>query len=121
MTKQKQIRAVLATDFQAGSDLAYFLTLKIESTFSPEMLVDLQRTTWRYIPEDRTLHNYCYENLKYCNYMSYPDIWAMLHSPSAVEFIKKIYDSSSIQHMEAFPRVPFISLSLVLLVVTGYC
>jgi hypothetical protein len=28
------------------------------------MSVDTQQTTWRYIPEDGTLHNHCCENLK---------------------------------------------------------
>jgi hypothetical protein len=93
MTKQKQIRAVLATDLQAGSDMAYFMTLKIKVTCSFEIVVGLPRTTWCYTPEDRTLHNYCYENLKSCNYMSYPDTWTMLHLPSAAEFMKKIYDN----------------------------
>jgi hypothetical protein len=27
-------------------------------------VVDFQQTTWHYIPEDRTLHNHCCENLK---------------------------------------------------------
>jgi hypothetical protein len=33
---------------------------------SSETSVDTQRTTWRYIPEDGTLHNHCCENLKSC-------------------------------------------------------
>jgi hypothetical protein len=31
---------------------------------SSETSVDFQQTTWCYIPEDRTLHNHCCENLK---------------------------------------------------------
>jgi hypothetical protein len=38
------------------------LTLNVESTCSSEVSVDFQRTTRRYIPEDRTLYNYRYEN-----------------------------------------------------------
>jgi hypothetical protein len=47
---------LLATCFTLFSCLAYSFTLKMESTFSPKMLVDLQWTTFHYIPEDRTLH-----------------------------------------------------------------
>jgi hypothetical protein len=32
--------------------------------FFSETSVDFRRTTWRYIPEDSTLDNYSYENLK---------------------------------------------------------
>jgi hypothetical protein len=46
----------------------------MEETFSSETFVDFQRTTRRYIPEDRTLHNHRCENLTsygatigYCN------------------------------------------------------
>jgi hypothetical protein len=28
-----------------------------KQTFFPETSVDFKRNTWRYIPEDRTLHN----------------------------------------------------------------
>jgi hypothetical protein len=37
--------------------LAYSSTLKMEVTCSSETSVDFQRTTRRYIPEERTLHN----------------------------------------------------------------
>jgi hypothetical protein len=45
------------------SGLAYSSALKLEETYSSET-VDFQWTTWCYIPEDRTLHNHCCENLK---------------------------------------------------------
>jgi hypothetical protein len=45
-----------ATHFMLVSCLAYSLTMTVEATFSPETLVDVQRTAWHYIPEDRTLH-----------------------------------------------------------------
>jgi hypothetical protein len=35
-----------------------------ESRWQAETSVDFQRTTWRYIPEDSTLHNHHCENLK---------------------------------------------------------
>jgi hypothetical protein len=38
----------------------------IEATCSSESSVDSHRTTRRYIPEDRTLHNHRYENLNSC-------------------------------------------------------
>jgi hypothetical protein len=34
-------------------------------TCSSETSVDFQRTTWRYSPENRTLHNHRCENLKF--------------------------------------------------------
>jgi hypothetical protein len=37
---------------------------KMEATCSSKMSVDFQRTTWRYIPEDRISHNLRCENLK---------------------------------------------------------
>jgi hypothetical protein len=36
----------------------------METIFSSESSVDIQRTTLRYIPEDSTLHNQGCENLK---------------------------------------------------------
>jgi hypothetical protein len=36
----------------------------MEAICSSETSVDTQRTTRRYIPEDDTLHNHRYENLK---------------------------------------------------------
>jgi hypothetical protein len=36
----------------------------MQATCSHETSVDFQRTTWRYIPEDRTLYAYRCENLK---------------------------------------------------------
>jgi hypothetical protein len=44
-----------ATCFMLVSCLAYSVTLKMEATCSSKTLVDFQRTTWHYIPEDRTL------------------------------------------------------------------
>jgi hypothetical protein len=41
----------------------------MEAICSFETLVDFQRTTWYYIPEDSTLHNHRYENLK--SYVAY--------------------------------------------------
>jgi hypothetical protein len=43
---------------KAGSkqSLAYSSTLKVEATWYSEISVDFQRTTRRYIPEDKTLH-----------------------------------------------------------------
>jgi hypothetical protein len=46
---------LFATCFTLVSCLAYSLTLKKEVTCSSETSVDYQRTTWHYIPEDRTL------------------------------------------------------------------
>jgi hypothetical protein len=48
------------------SCLTYSLTLKMEATCSSKTSDDFQRTTQRYIPEDRTHHNDHCENLKTC-------------------------------------------------------
>jgi hypothetical protein len=53
------------------SCLVYFLTLKMEATCSFETSVDVQRTTRRYIQEDITLHDHCYENLELYRYKDY--------------------------------------------------
>jgi hypothetical protein len=55
---------LLAVCFMLVSGLAYSLILKKEVTFFSEMSVDFPWTTWHYIPEHRTLHNHCCENLK---------------------------------------------------------
>jgi hypothetical protein len=36
----------------------------MEAIYSSETSVDFQRTTRRYTPEDRTLHDHRYENLR---------------------------------------------------------
>jgi hypothetical protein len=48
---------LLATCFTLISCLAHSSALKMEATYSSETPVDLQRTIWHYIPEDRTLQN----------------------------------------------------------------
>jgi hypothetical protein len=35
---------------------AYYSTLKMEAIYSSEISVDFRRTTWHYIPEDKTLY-----------------------------------------------------------------
>jgi hypothetical protein len=54
---------LIATCFTLVSCSAYSLTLNTEVIFSSETSVCFQRITWRYIPVDRTLHNYRCENL----------------------------------------------------------
>jgi hypothetical protein len=52
------LSAHLATSCMLVSCLAYSSTLKMEVTYTCETSVDFQRTTQRYILEDRTLHIY---------------------------------------------------------------
>jgi hypothetical protein len=59
------LKVTLPPAFTLVSCLAYFSTLKTEVTCSSEALVDFQRTTRDYIPEDRTLHNQRCKNLKF--------------------------------------------------------
>jgi hypothetical protein len=56
-------RARFPTCFTLVSCLAYSSALKKKATRSSEISDDFQQTTRRYIPEDRTLHNYRCENL----------------------------------------------------------
>jgi hypothetical protein len=39
----------------------------MEATCSSETSADFQRSTRHYIPDDRTLHNYRFNNLKFYN------------------------------------------------------
>jgi hypothetical protein len=55
--------ASLPPAFMLVSCLAYFSTLKMEATCFSEASVEFQRTTWRYIPEDRTLQEGIYSEL----------------------------------------------------------
>jgi hypothetical protein len=59
-----RVEALLATSFILFSCFAYFSTIKTEATYSSETSFDLQRTTRRYIPVDRILHNHRCENFK---------------------------------------------------------
>jgi hypothetical protein len=56
-----------------------YSTLKMEAMCPSETSVDTQRTTRRYIPEDRTIHNHCCENLK-----SYTEFRQFFHSKQRV-------------------------------------
>jgi hypothetical protein len=60
----KQRESLFATCFTLVSCLSYSSTLKMEVTCSSETSVDFRRTTRRYIPEDRALHNHRCENFK---------------------------------------------------------
>jgi hypothetical protein len=62
--RKKPAELCLPPAFTLVSCSAYFLTLKMEATCSSETSVDFQRTTRRFIPDDTTPHNHCYENLK---------------------------------------------------------
>jgi hypothetical protein len=57
---QREIRC----QAELASCSAYSSTMKMEAIFSSETSGDFQRTTRRYIPEDRALHNHRCENLK---------------------------------------------------------
>jgi hypothetical protein len=46
------------------SYLAYSYAIKTEAKYIPETSVGFKRTTWRYVTEDRTIHNHRCENLK---------------------------------------------------------
>jgi hypothetical protein len=56
--------SLLAAHFHAGFLLGLSFDHDNGGDSSPEMSVDFQWTTCCYIPQDRTLHNHCCENLK---------------------------------------------------------
>jgi hypothetical protein len=53
-----------ATCFTQVSWLAYCSTLKLEAKCFSEMSFDFQRTTERFVQEDRALHDHSCENLR---------------------------------------------------------
>jgi hypothetical protein len=59
--KETSVKPVLiATQFMLVSFLAYYFILKMETTYSSETTVDIQRTARHYISEDRTHHEICF-------------------------------------------------------------
>jgi hypothetical protein len=60
------MQALLTAYFMLVSCLAYSAP-KMKATYSSETSVSFQRTTGRYIPNDRTLQNHRCENLKCYN------------------------------------------------------
>jgi hypothetical protein len=63
---EEHVAELLASYMLLVFCLAYSSILMME-TCSSETSVDTQRTIWRYIPEDRTLHNHSCENIKSYN------------------------------------------------------
>jgi hypothetical protein len=62
--EQETRQAASKPAFTMVSCLAYSSTLKMEATYCSETLNDFQRSAQHYIPEDRTLHKRCCENLE---------------------------------------------------------
>jgi hypothetical protein len=63
-SNSKPGRGPIADYFTLVSFLAYCSTAKIEAAYFSETPVDFLRTTHRYIPKERTVHNHRCENLK---------------------------------------------------------
>jgi hypothetical protein len=59
------MHAELVIYFDAGFMLGLFFDPENGGACCSETSVSLQRSTWRYIPEDRTLHNHRCENVQY--------------------------------------------------------
>jgi hypothetical protein len=53
-----------ATCFVMVSCFAYAWSLKKETIYSPETSFEFHRNSWRYDPQDGTLHNHSCDNLK---------------------------------------------------------
>jgi hypothetical protein len=47
---------LLPTAFMLAYCLDYYMTLKMEAIYFSETSVDIERTTWRYIPENTSLY-----------------------------------------------------------------
>jgi hypothetical protein len=60
--KQAASRALLAACLL---NVGFLLALKMWVTCSSEMPVQFYQTTWYYIPDNRTLHYYCCQNLTF--------------------------------------------------------
>jgi hypothetical protein len=76
-----------------------FFTLKMEAIISSETYFDFQRTTRRYIPEDRTLHNHCCENLQsYIAFTCSCHFLYLLPSHHACDGVEPSHGSYSRQH-----------------------
>jgi hypothetical protein len=59
-----------------------YSTLKMEAMCSSETSVNFQQATWRFIPEDRTLHNHRSENLK--SYKTHNDLYYFKYDRDSV-------------------------------------
>jgi hypothetical protein len=70
---------------------AYSSTLKMEAICYSEMSVDFQRTTRRYIPEDRTIYNHRCENLKSCICFSCLYSSGCYHRGRGTELAQSVY------------------------------
>jgi hypothetical protein len=64
-----RVADIFAACFVLISCMANSSSLKMEAIRSSETSVNFHRTTWRYIPEGRSLHNYRCENLKFNSYI----------------------------------------------------
>jgi hypothetical protein len=53
--QSRSITALFVSSIMLVTYLSYSSTLKMEGTYSSETSVEFQRTTWHYIPEDRTI------------------------------------------------------------------
>jgi hypothetical protein len=53
--EQETSKALFVTCFDVGFLLDLYFDLNMEATYSSETSIDFQRTTWRCIPEGRTL------------------------------------------------------------------
>jgi hypothetical protein len=78
---RKLSQAERATCFTLLFFLAYSSTLKTVATYSSKTSVDFQRTTWGYIPEDRSLWGS--QTLHICNFVS--DIFCALKITSTAD------------------------------------
>jgi hypothetical protein len=78
--------------------LGLLFNLKTEAVCSSETSAEFQQITWRYIPEDRTLHNYHCEYLKSYKHKQVSfSSWIALCSSSLFSSIAVIHGVFSFQ------------------------
>jgi hypothetical protein len=86
----------------------------MKAKYSSEMLLDFQRTTRRYIPEDRTFHNHWCENLKsytfFCSIMIHIKSH-LLVSPYTLVSVDCLTYDTSIMWVFGLPCVSLIHIN----------
>jgi hypothetical protein len=98
---RNQSEAGSKQSFMLVSSFVYSSTPKMKATCSSEMSVDIEQTTWCYIPEDRTLQKErCLGqdrmSFKYLLHYKNCTCWTILINLSFVSFIHCDYEASNI-------------------------
>jgi hypothetical protein len=91
--------------FMLVSYLVHFSTLKMESTQSSETSVDFQRTTWLYIPKNRTLQII----ISFSNQADYPHLLFLLCFFFRLVLISIKTNQSITSHYDLLRSITFLN------------